>query len=385
MNVIYLDLSPAYIPFLVQCTTAAGAKSNPTVDALIIYEEGGADATFDSTTITGSPFDPAQINSKTGLWGSLVAKSALTAGKWYLALWEMTVDGVTTAKIDRYFACNASSFRADVSGLATAADLATVDGIADAIKLKTDNLPLDPADQSAVEAAINVVAGYIDTEISTIIQHLVDIKGAGWTTETLKAIKEAVAASAISATNQTTITVQTAGGTPIPDVGVTIKNSAQTATVRIKRTDANGQVVIALDDGSYKILLSLAGYTFTVPETLTVSGTTAKTCIGTAIDIGAPADSDACRVYDFCFEGDGSTPVTSVTAEAKIISLPYDKDGKLHSGDVIPYTYDSATGKIYWDIAQGAVVSFMIKEFFPSPVIKTVPAEINYRLKSIPY
>jgi hypothetical protein len=40
------------------------------------------------------------------------------------------------------------------SGLATAADLATVDTVVDAIKLKTDNLPSDPADQSAVEAAI---------------------------------------------------------------------------------------------------------------------------------------------------------------------------------------------------------------------------------------
>lgn len=132
MELLILDLLPAYIPFMVQCTKAAGDKINPTVDNLIIYEEGGADATFDSGTITGSPFDPVQVNSKTGLWGMLVAKSAFTAGKFYIALWEMTVDGVTTAKIERYFACNASQFKADVS---------TISSNVTTIKAKTDNLP----------------------------------------------------------------------------------------------------------------------------------------------------------------------------------------------------------------------------------------------------
>ena len=118
MNLIYLDLAPAYIPFLVQATKGDGSKIDPTVDNLIIYEEGGADATFDSTTITGSPFDPAKVNTKTGLWGVMVAKTAFTAGKWYVALWEMTVDGITTAKAERYFACNSSQFKADISALA---------------------------------------------------------------------------------------------------------------------------------------------------------------------------------------------------------------------------------------------------------------------------
>ena len=109
-----LDLLPTYIPFVVQCNKADGTKSDPTVDNLIIYEEGGADATFDSTQITGSPFDPAQINSKTGLWGKLIAKSAFTAGKLYIAVWEMTVDSKTTAAVELYLACNASDFKASL-------------------------------------------------------------------------------------------------------------------------------------------------------------------------------------------------------------------------------------------------------------------------------
>jgi hypothetical protein len=43
------------------------------------------------------------------------------------------------------------------SGLATAADLATVDTVVDAIKAKTDNLPTDPADQSILEGKIDTI------------------------------------------------------------------------------------------------------------------------------------------------------------------------------------------------------------------------------------
>lgn len=57
----------------------------------------------------------------------------------------------------------------------------TIDTVVDAIKIKTDNLPADPADQSAVEAAITTahattdgnlatIASYLDTEISSILE-----------------------------------------------------------------------------------------------------------------------------------------------------------------------------------------------------------------------
>ena len=44
----------------------------------------------------------------------------------------------------------------------------TLDGLIDAIKAKTDNLPTDPADQSLIEAAITVVGNYVDTEVGAI-------------------------------------------------------------------------------------------------------------------------------------------------------------------------------------------------------------------------
>ncbi len=101
MDIIYLDKSPAYIPFTAQLVGGSG-KTNPSAANLIIYEEAGADASFDSTQISSSPFSPAQVNGKTGLWGSLVDKTELTANKFYIALWEFTVDGVNIAKVEEY-------------------------------------------------------------------------------------------------------------------------------------------------------------------------------------------------------------------------------------------------------------------------------------------
>lgn len=43
-------------------------------------------------------------------------------------------------------------------------------------------------------ATITAIAGYLDTEIAAIITHLTDIKGAGWATESLKNIRDAITA-----------------------------------------------------------------------------------------------------------------------------------------------------------------------------------------------
>jgi hypothetical protein len=52
---------------------------------------------------------------------------------------------------------NPNQYKADVSGLATATDLATVDGIVDAIKAKTDLIPASPASAGEYTAAIGAI------------------------------------------------------------------------------------------------------------------------------------------------------------------------------------------------------------------------------------
>lgn len=61
------------------------------------------------------------------------------------------------------FPITLSDYKADVSSLATAANLATVDTVVDAVKAKTDNLPTDPADQSLIIAATDAIVALIGT------------------------------------------------------------------------------------------------------------------------------------------------------------------------------------------------------------------------------
>lgn len=55
-----------------------------------------------------------------------------------------------------------NQYKADVSGVATAVNLATVDTVVDAIKAKTDNLPADPADASVVAGLIATAQADLD-------------------------------------------------------------------------------------------------------------------------------------------------------------------------------------------------------------------------------
>ena len=163
---------------------------------------------------------------------------------------------------------------------------------------------------------------------------------------------------------------------------MTILNSAQTSTIGVVYTNASGQAVVALDDGTYKIRLRKAGYTFTVPETLTVSGTTAQTYYGTTVTIGVPTDINVCRVYDYCFLADDATPMTSVDSDVRIVSLPYDYDDKLHSGDEITGTYNATTGLLYWDVVKGAGIKVRIKELGLN-VSVVVPSTTTARLADL--
>ena len=110
MKTIYKDISPDYIPVTVQLTKTSGAVSDPTVDSLTIYKVGDSES-FSLTEVTGSPFDPAKINSKTGLWGSMIDKTVFTINTNYLFLWEMTVDGIATAMCENVFVCDSEAFK----------------------------------------------------------------------------------------------------------------------------------------------------------------------------------------------------------------------------------------------------------------------------------
>ena len=119
-----------------------------------------------------------------------------------------------------------------------------------------------------------------------------------------------------------------------------------------------------------------------MPESLVVSGTTTDTYTGTTTSIGTPADSDVCRIYTYCYDLDGSDPLVRVTATAYISPAPYYDDGKYHYSKPVAGTYDSTTGLLYWDIAQGASAKITIEEVGYKKTV-TVPAQLTYLLSAL--
>ncbi len=98
-----------------------------------------------------------------------------------------------------------------------------------------------------------------------------------------------------------TVTVEDGDAVAIPDATVHLKNAGQTKTLAIDTTDANGQVLFYLQDGSYKILTSLLGqYSFS-ETTLTVAGVAQSVTItGSALStVDAATDANFCRVSGY--------------------------------------------------------------------------------------
>ena len=176
-----------------------------------------------------------------------------------------------------------------------------------------------------------------------------------------------------------TVTVQfyrTATTTPIPDVAADVYDATETARLNGTqlKSDVNGRLTFKRDNGTYKVRAMLAGFNFTTGTVVVADGNVTLIIYGAAAVADAPAPVGAMRVYDFFFMPDGVTPMAAApVAPAKIINLPYDYNGRLHSGQSLDVTYNAGTGKGYWDLAPGATVEFDLRNFRDRVIQKTLP------------
>ena len=179
--------------------------------------------------------------------------------------------------------------------------------------------------------------------------------------------------------NQVDLTIEEVDTTPIPDVKISIMNSDSTVLLATGMSDSNGEASFALDDGTYKVLLSRIGWTFTVPETLVVDESPeTDTYNGTEVSMGSPPSADICRIGEFCVDQIG-VPLSSVTSYAAITDKPFDDGSGAYETEKIVGTYSAVTGLVYWDIVKGATVLVEIKEIGIHKKY-TVPDQANARL-----
>lgn len=136
---------------------------------------------------------------------------------------------------------------------------------------------------------------------------------------------------------------------PLPDVLVTIKNSADTAIRDQARTDADGQVVFSKDAATYKVHIAAPGYTSQVND-LTVSANTPHTYDLDPIAIDAPSSPDLCRVFGYEYlNGD---PVQSRQVIANLINAPQTTDTVILERTKVTRTTD-ADGYWFFDLVIG--------------------------------
>lgn len=128
-----------------------GSVASVTADVGIT--QAAADKVWGTTSRTLSSFGTLVADVATAVWGA--ATRLLTAGTNIVLAKGTGVTGFNDLSAAQVNA-EVDTAIADAA-LATAANLATVDTVADAIQAKTDNLPSDPADQSLIIAATNAI------------------------------------------------------------------------------------------------------------------------------------------------------------------------------------------------------------------------------------
>ena len=106
-----------------------------------------------------------------------------------------------------------------------------------------------------------------------------------------------------------------ATGLPIPDTFVKVTDVTNILTVAKGYTNSSGIFPVGLDDGSYNVILRKAFTEFTVPESLTVSGSGTHTYEGSGFSAANPSASGTCVVYGWVIDIGGS-PVKNAKVKA---------------------------------------------------------------------
>ena len=264
------------------------------------------------------------------------------------------------------------SWRTDATG-----NEASIDSIDLAlVNAKTTNLPTDPADQSAVEAAITAATSPLatasalataQTGITTLLSRitanlfsgitylsrwlgamagktadagtLAEMQatpaGVTWdnTTDSEQALRDrgdVAWGPGAAGEYSITLTVQTSLAVAIPNQWVWLLDASGAVVSQPQQTNASGQVVWSLNNGTYYPNIA-ANSSYTWDHTnyaVTVSGAVAATTIvGTAFAAPTPTSAEYCVIYGYLKDLSGTVLASTVDA------VQVTPDGSYHNGN----------------------------------------------------
>lgn len=179
-----------------------------------------------------------------------------------------------------------------------------------------------------------------------------------------------VAADAPAGLRQITIHTQTAGGAAVPSVAIALYDAGNATQLWRGTTSTGGNVVLALDDGAYRLRCTCPGYTFATPVALTVSADATVNVTATPISVTLPSSPNLCTVYGVVRDLAGN-PLVGATVSLRVLA-PSAVPGSQLDEDTLT---DATDANGYWEIqaVQGAHVALRI----PAAGVdasKTIPA-----------
>ena len=271
---------------------------------------------------------------------------------------------------------------------------ATVDSIAGVAVIWTDhidsklNADLQDLTAAQVNAEADTALSDYDPPTNTeMADAFTEVKGGTWDsgTDTLEDIRNATAASGAGLPTATITVKETDGtGAVIPNVRVQIYDAANAVYVAEGTTNGSGiAAIIVPGDATYKVRCSLAGWTYTLPETLTVSGDTADEYYGTEFTPGTPSPGTV-RIYSWEFESDGATAVPSVAVNAwpSVKGAHHDDGGIAYDGYKAAATTDAA-GYWYLDLTPSTEYDFDLRTTRQKIYRKIMTPAANSQLEDI--
>ena len=259
----------------------------------------------------------------------------------------------------------------------TAARAAKIDNLDAAVSTRASQASLDTVDdlvdteitdiRNRLPAAL--VGGRMDASVGAMAANVVT--AAAVATDTVAEI-----AAGMTGTGIRTVTLhcQTSGAVAIGTVSIAVYDSNNTQLICTGTADANGDLVVSLDDGAYKVRATKAGYTFALAS-ITVTANATINITGSAVTISAPSAPGLCVVYGYARDAAGVVH-GNATVTAYVLTRA---TGRFAGGYFLTdrkktATTDATTGKFELELQQGAVVNLECKPAGIALTEKTVPA-----------
>ncbi len=250
----------------------------------------------------------------------------------------------------------ASKMMVDTSIKINTADIASQTTLLD-VQGDVDNIEANGAKQSTLVA--------FRTEINTKLDNILSI------------------IQPVTGSNTVIVHVQDQDLNPIPDVQITFKNSGNTITLAMGRTDSNGDLTLALPNGVFHLFFLKAFVQFpTMPYEITVTGNQTFTIDSTTFQPTAPSPS-LCASYIYLVDASGR-PITNVVFRAKLVkNFPYSPaTATLGTKDWIEVLSDGS-GYVQIDLLRGATYEFSCPDTYFSVTNYVVPDQASLDLSTL--